>query len=224
MAAFCTKCGAALGAGAFCTSCGAPVAPAAAAPAAPAPAPAAPAPSQGGSNVLKIVLIIVGILALLIILCMGTCFYVAYRAKNKIQEFTQAPANTRPYQGKKDACSLISASEVGEAVGEPAEVVPESSSSAACHFKYGTEGGKVVNVTFTWQGGAFAMKLMHAALEHGGQSQGYQTIEGVGDEAYVDPVGSELLMRKGDVMVNIVTSATGTDAAKKIAGTIAGRL
>jgi len=223
MPAFCTKCGAALGNAAFCTACGTPVAPAAAVPGVQTPAPAAP---QGGSNVLKIVLIIVGIFAALIIVSMGSCFYIAYRAKNKIQEFAHAPGSTSVYTGKQDACSLISASEVGEALGEPAEGITGSSRSSVCRFKYGAEGANAVDVTITWKGGAMAMKIMHAAMDHMDKNQAFQPLDGIGDEAYLAPMGSAVLMRKGDVMVNISVPAAANhgDAAKQIARDIAGRL
>ena len=223
MPAFCTKCGAALGNAAFCTACGTPVAPATAPPAVQASAPSAP---QGGGNVLKILLIIVGIFAALIIVSMGSCLYIAYRAKSKIQEFAKAPGSTSVYTGKQDACSLISASEVGEALGEPAEIVTGSSGSSVCHFKYGAEGTNAVALTVTWKGGAMAMKIMHAAMDHMDQSQAFQPLEGIGDEAYLAPLGSAVLMRKGDVMVNISLPAAGNhgDAAKQNARDIAGRL
>jgi hypothetical protein len=222
MPAFCTKCGAALGNAAFCTACGTPVA-SAPAPAVQAPAPVAP---QGGSNVVKIVLIIGGILAALILVSMGSCFYIAYRAKNKIQEFAQAPGSTRVYTGKQDACSLIQASEVSEALGEPAEVITDSSGSSVCRFKYGAEGNNAVDVAVTWKGGAMAMKIMHAAIDQGDKMQAFQPLNGIGDEAYLAPMGAAVFMRKGDVMVNINLSTADSkgEAAKKIASAIAGRL
>jgi hypothetical protein len=222
MPAFCTKCGAALGNAAFCTACGTPVAPPTAAPAAPVQS----TPPQGGSNVIKIVLIIGGILAVLILVSMGSCFYIGYRAKKKIEEFAQAPASTRPYAGKQDACSLIEVSEVSEALGEPAEVVTDSSGSSICRFKYGADGNNSVDVTVTWKGGAMAMKIMHAAIDASDKNQAFQRLNGIGDEAYLAAMGGAVLMRKGDVMVNINMSSADnkSEAARKIARAIAGRL
>lgn len=222
MPAFCTKCGAALGNAAFCTACGAPVA---SAPAPPVQAPAPPAP-QGGSNVVKIVLIVGGILAALILVSMGSCFYIAYRAKNKIQEFAQAPGSTHVYTGRQDACSLIQATEVSEALGEPAEVIAGSSASSICRFKYGPEGNNTVDVAVTWKGGAMAMKIMHSAMDAGDKTQAFQRLSGIGDEAYFAATGNAVLMRKGDVMVNISVGSgeNKSEAARKIASAIAGRL
>jgi zinc-ribbon domain len=67
VAAFCTKCGAALAPGAqFCTSCGAPAG-AAAAPVAPTQPyiyaqPPAPAPAASGASAVKVILIVVGVI------------------------------------------------------------------------------------------------------------------------------------------------------------------
>jgi hypothetical protein len=91
VATFCTKCGAALTPGVqFCTSCGAPVA--AASPATPPPAYGQPvavpagAPSASGTNAVKIILIIAGVLAGLVILsiivfmfAMSRVFHVNHR-------------------------------------------------------------------------------------------------------------------------------------------------
>jgi hypothetical protein len=96
--AFCTNCGSNMDANAhFCTKCGKSVstasAPGAAAGAAPAqsysPAanytPGAAAPSSGGSNVLKIVLIVIGVFAFLGILSIGGMIYAAHKIKDRIK-------------------------------------------------------------------------------------------------------------------------------------------
>ncbi|MGA3214001.1 MAG: zinc ribbon domain-containing protein [Terriglobales bacterium] len=105
--AFCTKCGTKLEDNArFCTACGttqgaaAPAAPPAyAAPPAPmqvAPAPVAagvPAPTQG-SGALKIILIILGVLAILFVLMLGTCSLIAYRARRAFHTSTDGNHTT----------------------------------------------------------------------------------------------------------------------------------
>ncbi len=101
---FCTGCGAHLSSGMkFCEKCGAPAAPGQRPPAA-APigtaaprleivqnaAPAtSPAPATKSSKLLKIVLVLAGLFVLILLLVMGSCAYVAYRAKqryNKVEE------------------------------------------------------------------------------------------------------------------------------------------
>jgi hypothetical protein len=55
---------------------------------------------------------------------------------------------------------------------------------------------------------------------------GFQSVAGIGDEAYAGPMGSTLMFRKGDVMVNIDLRMVGNnvDAAKVIAQKILARL
>lgn len=111
MAKFCTSCGSPAGDGQkFCNKCGSPVdaltsspAPAsaaptsapsaspppnaitAAAPAAAAPVAAAPpaASSKSGSSAVKIIVAIVGFLALISVLAIGSCFYIGYKVRQK---------------------------------------------------------------------------------------------------------------------------------------------
>ena len=53
-----------------------------------------------------------------------------------------------------------------------------------------------------------------------------QPVDGIGDEALLMPMGSGLLMRKGDVLVHIDmrVANVSVDAAESMARTIAGRL
>ena len=77
--AFCNSCGATLSEGTkFCNKCGAVVTAAVVAPAPVSTAPAAPATSTapatgGGSNALKVVLIVIGVLVVILMLGMVTC-------------------------------------------------------------------------------------------------------------------------------------------------------
>lgn len=106
---FCTGCGSPLLSGAnFCDKCGARQ-PAVPGPAAstvsnergsamqvahgPNSAAATPAPQQPGSTFLKFFMIAVALVMLLLILVMGSCAYIAYRAKQKINEVEQAYKN-----------------------------------------------------------------------------------------------------------------------------------
>jgi hypothetical protein len=181
-------------------------------------------PAPGG-GALKIILIVLGIVAFLMMAAMGSCFYVAYRFKQRAAEFTHAAGSESTYRGVKDACSLISASEVSDAIGQPVEQADDSN-SYNCRFRYGgANNSNALDVQFTWQGGAIAMKLARATLEHVGKDT-FTPVAGVGDEAYIGPMGSSLMMRKGDVLVNIDLQQAGLNlpAAKKIASRIASRL
>lgn len=79
VAAYCTKCGAEISAGAqTCGACGAP------APVAAVPAPPIAAPAKSGSSVLKIVLIVVATLVGLGIIAAGAIGYVAWRVAHSV--------------------------------------------------------------------------------------------------------------------------------------------
>lgn len=106
MAAFCTNCGVPLSPGAqFCSGCGTRVsgpaaAPSPAAAAAPAAAPApvaastpatpSPAAATGSSVIVKLLwAFLIGVM-LIVLVSMGSCLYIAYRAKKKVNEIQQA--------------------------------------------------------------------------------------------------------------------------------------
>jgi outer membrane protein OmpA-like peptidoglycan-associated protein len=84
--AFCASCGSPLTAGVkFCSKCGAVVF---AQP--PVPASAQAATSQGSRTLAKILWTILALILLFLLAAMGSCVYVAYRAKKKAEEITQA--------------------------------------------------------------------------------------------------------------------------------------
>jgi hypothetical protein len=70
------------------------------------------------------------------------------------------------------------------------------------------------------------MKMTAATMKQLSSLTAFTPVTGVGDEAYLTPMNSELLMRKGDVLVTIELQSSGVsaDAAKNIAGKIADRL
>jgi len=185
-----------------------------------------PAPSQGSSSALKIILIVVAVFVFLMLLAAGSCFYIAYRVKQKAHEFSQQMgADATPYAGKRNPC-LVSSSEVAAIVGTPVEAAV-SSGTTACEYRFSGGGNQSLNVQFTWQGGAMTMKLAHGAMQH--ISAGVDTftaVPDIGDEAYIAPGGSGFMMRKGDVMVSMQLTGTGVsaDAAAKIGAKIADRL
>lgn len=243
--AFCAKCGSSLGQGAqFCVHCGTPVAaaPAAGPPAGGTPRPAAPPPQayapppqpyaappaagppagrQGSSTALKIVLAIVGFFVLVGCLGIGSCIYVTYRVRKKMNNFAQST----PYRGgSKDPCRLITQAEVADALGTP--VQPGTAfGDRTCQFAQ--PGGAILNYDVTWEGGTMALKIMTMALKaRGDASTAMSSLPGLGDEAYIGPMGMGLFMRKGDVLV-MISERQGPfnlDAAKKIASIIATRI
>ncbi|HEX3323197.1 MAG TPA: zinc ribbon domain-containing protein [Terriglobales bacterium] len=241
MPTFCGKCGAPV-TGKFCGKCGAAIAePGAATPpveastnvqtpvaaeassniATPAPTAytAAPAQPAGGSAV-KIILAVLGVFVFLGLLGMGSCLYIGYRAKQKINALA---GNAEPYHGKKDPCALVTMSEVSRAMSRSVSGMQPVGTSACI---YQLEGNQQLAIETTWESGAMTMALTHGAMKQISGMETFSKIEGLGDEAYIAPMGSALMMRKGDVMVNIDLRQGGlnVDGAKEIARKIASRL
>lgn len=228
MAAFCAGCGSALGEGSrFCEKCGRAVptvnpAVGASAPAPVTPAVASPPPSNTAIKAIFAVLAVVMFLGLLMA---GSCFYVAYRVRQKARELSSSLGGDVPrYSGKRDPCALLTAAEAGQALGQTVNSV-EQHGITGCEYHFG-DNGQQLGVRFAWQGGAMTMKMTAATMKQLSSLTAFTPVTGVGDEAYLTPMNSELLMRKGDVLVTIELQSSGVsaDAAKNIAGKIADRL
>jgi hypothetical protein len=228
MAGFCVSCGNPLADGArFCTKCGAtqPGAPAGVPAAASAPPPSPAAPVSKGSN--TVVKILVGILCFFVFLSLvvaGSCFYFIHRAKQRVHEISQSMgANAKPYTGRKQPCAMLTTGEASQALGQPVASV-EQRGTTICEYTYGS--GKHFDIAYSWQGGGVVMAITRGALKQVGGTQTFTPVEGVGDEAFLAPDNSSLLMRKGDVMVTVDLRASGisAEAAESMARTIADRL
>lgn len=230
MGAFCVHCGGKLDPGAkFCAQCGQTVGGAAQAPtpvqpAATAPAPAAPVAKSGSSSAAKIIFALLGVFTFFVLAAAGSCFYIGYRVRKRAREFSQTyNLNAKPYQGDRDACRLATKAEVAAAFRIP--VLSMENEGSTCVYDFG--GSRRLAVQVTWEGGTLAMKLGHGAMKS--ITAGMDTftpLAGVGDEAYIEPMGSGVMMRKGDVMVNIDLRMANqnAEAGKQIAAHIAGRL
>jgi len=237
MAGFCVQCGSPVAAGTkFCAKCGAAVAdvptstpvspPPLPAPSSYAPASAVPASSGGGSSALKVIMIVLAVIVFLLLLVAGSCAYVAYRIKKRAHEFSQEMgANAPAYTGSREPCALLSASEAGRILGQHVENAETAGNT--CQYHYGPGGNRILAIEYTWQGAGIAMGLARGAMKMiAAGVQTFQPVQGIGDETYIAPGGSGLMMRKGDVMVNIDLRLGGVsiDAAEKMASIIAGRL
>lgn len=249
MATFCVSCGKPLAEGTkFCSNCGAaaqglsaPVPTPVAAPT-PVSAPAAsewqsvPAsaptvastPAGGGSNTaLKVIFGILGVIVFLGLLGLGSCFYIGYRVKQKANQFSrQMGGDTPAYTGKREPCAMLTTTEASRALGQTVTSVKQIGETT-CEYHYGAGGAETFPIQYTWQGGAVTLKLAHAAMKQVSAGMDtFQELPGIGDEAYMEPMGSGLIMRKGDVMVRMDLSVAKItpDAAKNMAGKIAGRL
>jgi hypothetical protein len=222
MAAFCVSCGNPLADGAkFCTKCGA-TQPAAQAPA--AGAPAVPA-AKGSSTGMKILIGVLAFFMFLILAVAGSCVYIGYRVKQKAQEFSKSVGgDAKPYTGKRQPCAMLTTGEASAALGLTVASV-EQRGTTICEYSYGSSG-QHFDVDYTWQGGGMTMGLTRGAMKHVAGMDTFTTLEGIGDEAYLAPGNSALMMRKGDVMVNIDLRESGVSAqaAENMARKIAGRL
>jgi len=195
------------------------------------PAPAA-APTKSGSTALKIIVGLLAFFALVTLLGVGSCLYVGYRVRKRAREISQAyhydtsqsVTSGRAAAGR-DVCSLVTKEEVGEALGTT--VSEASGGTSRCQYTLSAGDNQALSVQVTWQGGALAMKIAGMAFKGvAGGASGFQSVEGIGDEAYVGPMGSALIFRKGDVMVNLDLRMAGNnvEAAKVIAQKIASKL
>jgi zinc ribbon protein len=227
MAAFCVSCGNPLADGArFCSKCGATQPAAPAAPVAPVSAPASPAPaSTGSSTAMKILIGILVFFMFLILAVAGSCVYIGYRVKQKAHEFSKSiGGSTTPYTGRRQPCAMLSTSEAASALGQPVTSV-EQRGTMSCDYTYGSSG-RHFDIDYTWQGGGITMGIARGAMKHVAGMDTFTTLEGIGDESYLAPGNSSLMMRKGDVLVQIDLREAGisADAAKNMARTIAGHL
>jgi zinc-ribbon domain len=117
---FCASCGKPIAEGAgFCTACGARQSGGSPAP---NPGPATPAK---GSSVLKIVVIVAGIFALITVIGLGSCIFIAYRFRHKAEQYTRAireaaPATTAGYHSASGIPYLPDAmTKMGDVIVKP---------------------------------------------------------------------------------------------------------
>ncbi|HLK33450.1 MAG TPA: hypothetical protein VKT29_10200 [Terriglobales bacterium] len=186
--------------------------------------PTASAPAKGGGGAAKIIFAILGVLTFFVLAAAGSCFYIGYRIKKRAHEFSQNMGlNAKPYAGNRDACRLATKAEVAAAFRAP--VLHAEHEGDTCVYDFG--GSRRVAIQVTWEGGTLAMKLSHGALKSiSGGMDTFTPVAGVGDETYVEPMGSGVMVRKGDVMVNIDLRMANqnADAGKQLAAIIASRL
>lgn len=225
MAAFCVSCGNPLADGArFCNKCGATQPAAAAPPPANVPV-SAPAPSTGTSTGMKILIGILAFFMFLILAVAGSCVYIGYRVKQKAHEISKSMGgDARPYTGRRQPCAMLTTSEASSAIGQAVSSV-EQRGTMICEYTYGTNA-QHFDVNYTWQGGGITMGITRGAMKHVAGMDTFTVVEGIGDEAYIAPGNSALMMRKGDVLVQIDLRESGisAEAAENMARKIAGRL
>jgi hypothetical protein len=174
---------------------------------------------------MKIIIIILSVIVFIVLLVAGGCFYVAYRIKQKAHEFSRNMENVTPYTGKKEPCAMLTAEEASSALGQPVSTA-EPMGGAVCRYTYGSDNSQQFNVVYNWQGGTMAMGIAHGVMKNIPGGASFTSVDGIGDEAYLGPMGTSLMMRKGDVMVNIDLRNGGVsgEAGKKMARIIADHL
>jgi hypothetical protein len=146
------------------------------------------------------------------------------KATGLSQVYTQSASSGRAV-ATRDVCSLVTKEEVGEALGTT--ISEATGGTSSCQFSSSAGNNQALDVHVTWQGGTFALNVSKMALKstQGGQ-EFFQPVAGLGDEAYIAPMGSTLMFRKGDVLVNLQLHMVGinVDAVKVIAQKIVARL
>jgi hypothetical protein len=238
--AFCVNCGSQVATGVrFCNNCGAAVqagsAPAPTSPAAgtsgvsatPAAVATPGASSQGSNTLVKVLFAVLGVLALFALLATATCFYIGYRVKQRAANVLpqELGGKIAAYHGPQTPCAFLSEREAGDAIGQPITAVAQLGTST-CEYHFGPGGSHLFAIDYTWEGGAVLLGMSHAAMKQVSGMETFTPVTGIGDEAYVAPMGSGFMMRKGDVMVHLDLRASGisVDAAEQMARKIAGRL
>jgi hypothetical protein len=172
--------------------------------------------------------ILIGVLAFFmffILAVAGSCVYIGYRVKQKAHEFSRSMGgDAKPYTGRRQPCAMLTTSEASSALGQPVTSV-EQRGTMSCEYAYGS-GGRHFDVEYTWEHGGITMGIARGAMKQVAGMDTFTSVEGLGDEAYLASGNSALMMRKGDVLVQIDLREAGVsaDAAKKMAQTIAGHL
>jgi hypothetical protein len=180
----------------------------------------------------KIIVALLAFFALVTLLGIGSCVYIGYRVRKRAMELSQTyhlDMTQRASSGRaataRNVCSLVTKEEVGEALGTA--ITEATGGASRCRYASSAGINQALDVSVTWQGAAFALKFARMALKgtQGGE-EFFQPAAGIGDEAYIAPLGNTLMFRKGDVLVNLQFHLVGNnvEAAKVIAQKILARL
>jgi hypothetical protein len=180
----------------------------------------------------KVIVGLLAVFALATLLAIGSFVYLGYRVRNKARELSQTShldltqsASSGQAVDARDVCSLVTKEEVGEALGTT--ITEATGGTSSCRFASSADLNQAVDVEVTWRGGTLALKFSRMTLKDtGGGQESFQPVAGIGDEAYIAPMGTTLMFRKGDVLVNLQLHMVGNnvDAVKAIAQKIIARL
>jgi len=194
-AKFCAKCGTTLPAQAATTEAAAPPAqappPTAAQPVASAPVPPAAPAAQSSGPWVKIIVAVVGFFVLIGVLAIGTCAYVGYRVKKRVEQAkseygldklarSSSSSSSSSTVQERDVCSLLSKEEVSEITG--ATITEAHGTTSQCTYASATNP-TVVQDNVSWQGGAMAFKLAVMSMKMSAGGQAIVNLPEIGDEA-----------------------------------------
>lgn len=134
------------------------------------------------------------------------------------QQQAQSPQSTATSQtaevkvSRDNPCSVLFPTEVGEILGVESSL-REIMDEETCRFHLdpgasGTEtseeGETFVEVKVHWTDGPTAIAVARTAGQLlGGESSGFESLEDIGDEAWLAPMASYLVFSKGDVGVEM---------------------
>lgn len=130
---------------------------------------------------------------------------------------------------RDNPCSVLLPSEAAEILGVSIavrEVVDETT----CHFDYEEpepDGPQYFSMQVHFTGGAVAVLAMRGASQLlGGDEAGFERLPDVGDEAWLGPLASMLVFRKGDAAVELDLRLVpdGREKGIRLATLIASRL
>ncbi len=113
---------------------------------------------------------------------------------------------------RDNPCSVMFPTEVQEILGLPSEM-REVVDEVTCHYHFkpasssapkSPQGETFIEVKIHWTGGRMAVTAVRMAGKLlGGGSSGFERLPGIGDEAWIAPLGAYLAFSKGDVGVEI---------------------
>jgi len=183
--------------------------------------------AKSGSAALRVIAWVLGISTLIALFSIASCAYFDYRARKSTVERPKTSnyatmggsAATRTVDAR-GVCSLVSNLEVGAALGTAVSSTNKGTSTC----QYTSSVGRSLSVEVTPQGGSLALQLSAMAMKAATKGKSaVRRVVGIGDEAYAGRMGSTLMFRKGNTVVNLEVHTDGdsfpvvTVIARKIA-------
>lgn len=252
MSVFCTQCGLPVKENAaFCTGCGQRLNPPANAPWQPGTQNTPTAASTGSSTPVTVRgKLSLGRLALLAVLGMGALAAIASVALFRYVQGARARASSAILSGRsgaalfggsqtmthrdsdprhagRDACTLVTKSEVGAAIGTPiVEATNDRGDRSKCIYRGAPGTYRIVEIEVNWTGGSEDVQTARVTGRAFGGFGKVADVPGIGDDAVMMPMNSGLIVRKGDTAITVDMRMAPKDVniAKAIAAKALSRL